>query len=72
MKPLQKRLTTNVTKNVTRLSLILTCSLFTALSIYGQTGARGLTRVATAFAGKPVLTAEQIEDVVAYLVTLRD
>jgi len=32
----------------------------------------GLTRVAPAFTGKPVLTAEQIEDVVAYLVTLRD
>jgi sulfur-oxidizing protein SoxX len=32
----------------------------------------GLTHVARAFAGKPVLTAEQIEDVVAYLVTLRD
>ena len=28
----------------------------------------GLTRVAPAFAGKPVLNAEQIEDVVAYLV----
>jgi L-cysteine S-thiosulfotransferase len=32
----------------------------------------GLTRVAPAFEGKPVLSAEQIEDVVAYLVTLRD
>ena len=32
----------------------------------------GLTRVAPAFAGKPVLAAEQIEDVVAYLVTLRE
>jgi len=32
----------------------------------------GLTRVAPAFVGKPVLTAEQIEDVVAYLVTLRE
>ena len=32
----------------------------------------GLTRVAPGFAAKPVLTAEQIEDVVAYLVTLRD
>ena len=32
----------------------------------------GLDRVAPAFAGKPVLTAEQIEDVVAFLITLRD
>jgi len=32
----------------------------------------GLTRVAPAFRGKTVLTAEQIEDVVAYLATMRD
>jgi sulfur-oxidizing protein SoxX len=32
----------------------------------------GLVRVASAFRGKPILTAEQIEDVVAFLVTLRD
>ena len=32
----------------------------------------GLARVSPAFAGKPVLTAEQIEDVVAYLATLRN
>jgi sulfur-oxidizing protein SoxX len=32
----------------------------------------GLTRVAPAFQGKPILTAEQIEDVVAFLSTLRD
>jgi L-cysteine S-thiosulfotransferase len=32
----------------------------------------GLTRVAKAFAGKPILSAEQIEDVVAYLTTLRN
>jgi sulfur-oxidizing protein SoxX len=32
----------------------------------------GLTRVASAFAGRPILSAEQIEDVVAYLATLRD
>jgi L-cysteine S-thiosulfotransferase len=32
----------------------------------------GLTRVAPAFQGKPVLSAEQIEDVVAYLATLRE
>ena len=32
----------------------------------------GLTRVATSFRGKPVLSADQIEDVVAYLATLGD
>ena len=32
----------------------------------------GLTRVAPAFRGKPILSAEQIEDVVAFLMTLRD
>lgn len=31
----------------------------------------GLKRVATPYAGKTVLTAEEIEDVVAYLMTLR-
>ena len=34
--------------------------------------AHDLTQVAPAFAGKPILTAEQIEDVVAYLVTLKE
>ena len=32
----------------------------------------GLTRVGHAWRGKPILTAEQIEDVVAFLMTLRD
>lgn len=32
----------------------------------------GLERVAANFRGKPILTAEQIEDVVAYLVTLKE
>ena len=32
----------------------------------------GLTRVAPAFSGKPILSAAQIEDVVAYLTTLRE
>ena len=32
----------------------------------------GLTRVGSNSAGKPILTAEQIEDVVAFLSTLRD
>ena len=32
----------------------------------------GLVRVGSAWRGKPILTAEQIEDVVAFLSTLRD
>jgi len=32
----------------------------------------GLNRVSPGFRGKPILTAEQIEDVVAHLKTLRD
>jgi len=32
----------------------------------------GLSRVAPAFQGRPVLTAQEIEDVVAFLVSLRD
>jgi sulfur-oxidizing protein SoxX len=32
----------------------------------------GLTRVGTAWRGKPILSAEQIEDIVAYLATLRE
>lgn len=32
----------------------------------------GLQRVAPAFDGKPVLTAEQIEDVIAFIMTLRE
>jgi len=32
----------------------------------------GLTRIGPAWRGKPILSAEQIEDIVAYLVTLRE
>lgn len=32
----------------------------------------GLTRVGLAWRGKPILTAEQIEDMIAFLLTLRD
>jgi sulfur-oxidizing protein SoxX len=32
----------------------------------------GLVRVAPAFRGRPILSVEQIEDVVAFLTTLRD
>jgi sulfur-oxidizing protein SoxX len=42
----------------------------TIMPAYHRT--EGLTRVAPAFRGKPVLTAEQIEDVVAFLTTLRE
>ena len=42
----------------------------TIMPPYYRTG--GLNRVAPSFRGKPVLTAEQIEDVVAYLMTLKD
>jgi sulfur-oxidizing protein SoxX len=31
----------------------------------------GLTQVAEAYRGKPILTAQEVEDVIAYLVTLR-
>lgn len=42
----------------------------TIMPAYHRT--EGLARVAPAYRGKPVLSAEQIEDVVAYLMTLRD
>jgi sulfur-oxidizing protein SoxX len=35
-------------------------------------GTQGLARVAPQYRGKPVLSPEQIEDVVAYLTTLKD
>ena len=42
----------------------------TIMPHYYRTG--GLTRVAPSYQGKPVLNAEQIEDVVAFLATLKD
>lgn len=42
----------------------------TIMPIYYRT--EGFTRVAPAWRGKPILGAEQIEDVVAFLQTLRD
>jgi sulfur-oxidizing protein SoxX len=41
----------------------------TIMPPYGATD--GLTRVAASFRGKPLLGAQEIEDVVAYLVTLK-
>jgi len=42
----------------------------TIMPAYHRT--KGLVRVAPAYRGKPILSAEQIEDVVAFLTTLRD
>jgi L-cysteine S-thiosulfotransferase len=42
----------------------------TIMPAYHRT--EGLVRVAPAWRGKPVLSAEQVEDVVAYLKTLKD
>lgn len=42
----------------------------TIMPAYHRT--EGLVRVAAAYRGKPVLSAEQVEDVVAFLTTLRD
>ena len=42
----------------------------TIMPAYYRTG--GLQRVARNFEGRPILSAEQVEDVVAYLVTLKD
>jgi L-cysteine S-thiosulfotransferase len=42
----------------------------TIMPSYART--EGLQRVAPAFRGKPILTPQQIEDVVAYLATLKD
>ena len=42
----------------------------TIMPAYHRT--EGLVRVAPSWRGKPVLTAEQVEDVVAFLTTLRD
>jgi sulfur-oxidizing protein SoxX len=42
----------------------------TIMPAYHRTN--GLVRVAPAWRGKPILSAEQIEDVVAFLMTLKD
>lgn len=42
----------------------------TIMPPFGAAG--GLSRVGAAFAGRPILTPEEIEDVVAFLTTLRD
>ena len=55
-----------------RLRLVDASSLNPATIMPSYYRIDGLTRVGTAWSGKPILSAEQIEDMVAYLVTLRE
>ena len=55
-----------------RLRLVDGSSLNAATIMPSYYRADGLTRVGPAWRGKPILSAEQIEDIVAYLVTLRE
>jgi sulfur-oxidizing protein SoxX len=55
-----------------RLRLVDASSLNPATIMPSYYRLDGLERVGPAWRGKPILTAEQIEDIVAYLATLRD
>ena len=55
-----------------RLRLVDASSLNPATIMPSYYRIDGLTRVGTAWRGRPILSAEQIEDMVAYLVTLRE
>ena len=55
-----------------RLRLVDASSLNPATIMPSYYRVDGLTRVGPAWRGKPILSAEQIEDIVAYLVTLRE
>ena len=55
-----------------RLRLVDAASLNPATIMPSYYRIDGLTRVGAAWRGKPILSAEQIEDMVAYLVTLRE
>ena len=55
-----------------RLRLVDAAKLNAATIMPAYYRVQGLTRVAPAWRGKPILSAEQIEDVVAFLSTLRD
>ena len=55
-----------------RLRLVDARSLNAATIMPSYYRVDGLTRVGAAWRGKPILSAEQIEDIVAYLVTLRE
>jgi L-cysteine S-thiosulfotransferase len=55
-----------------RLRLVDAARLNPATTMPSYYRADGLERVGRNWQGKPILTAEQIEDIVAYLATLRD
>jgi L-cysteine S-thiosulfotransferase len=55
-----------------RLRLVDASSLNPATIMPSYYRVEGLTRVGRNWQGKPILSAEQIEDIVAYLATLRD
>jgi sulfur-oxidizing protein SoxX len=55
-----------------RLRLVDASSLNAATIMPSYYRVDGLHRVGTLWRGKPILSAEQIEDIVAYLVTLRE
>jgi len=55
-----------------RLRLVDPAKMNPATIMPSYSKSEGLARVAPAFRGKPVLTPGEIEDVVAFLATLRD
>ncbi len=61
-----------LTQGQLRLRLVDASSLNPATIMPSYYRVDGLNRVAPAWRGKPILSAEQIEDVVAYLATLRE
>jgi len=60
------------TEGQLRLRLVNASSLNPATIMPSYYRVDGLDRIAPAWRGKPILSAEQIEDIVAYLATLRD
>jgi L-cysteine S-thiosulfotransferase len=60
------------TEGQLRLRLVDASSLNPATIMPSYYRLDGLDRVGPAWRGKPILSAEQIEDIVAYLTTLRD
>lgn len=54
-----------------RLRLVDTARVLPETVMPGFYVVAGLTRVAPAYAGRPVLSADQIEDIVAFLTTVR-